>query len=659
MENQRGKYPNAQVSPYFPVIQSSGYGKSRMITNLKLKNSPEYRILYWSFGSKETYPACNISLPTDVFKDKIRSELQSHLEHAIAQFILKEDVQSPYFIGGNLVPTDTLIVQKDAIRERLNDDDKKTLFVVDEASWLLEHHTSDGMSYFRALRSVMKKYGLFYDKLFFVVMATFSHVANLSPGLLFDHPSFKPVSGSNDKYEGPLDPFILGSSYRVLNDKRKLLAKSVEECHKLTVMLSMGRPLWNALLTAKTNAMTTDLLLDYAERKLLAGSQIESLSSEQVLALLAPIICLSISPMSVYTHSLVAQHMATALDVSDDRLRLVVAYPSEPVLAVAAMRFIVRNDCWSQLVAGLQQLLAHGAVDKGYKGEIIVRILNLLAMTAARKRQEANETYETSAVTLREFLTEFNREEAPIDQQFFESLRSGTSLDDRIKILKRLKLWDSFSERVYAAKKEEGTVQLAYLDGTVCFTHFIYLAKKTPITHDLLRYAYRRGAAIVVEAGWRGIDWLIPLRIGADMFVALVGQDKNRVADSLVALTAVGTEETSWKINAKYFLNDEEQKSFTIAGVALEKHWPAILFAVGIDEVGAAAAHSVAGKETRAGSPDGALQSEGSQFPCLVLTGLDYQFLDDGSNEVLKQLRFFEIEVQERKKMDIPITYGF
>eukprot|EP00980_Cylindrotheca_fusiformis_P026669 scaffold16868_cov164-Cylindrotheca_fusiformis.AAC.1 len=57
------------------------------------------------------------------------------------------------------------------------------------------------------------------------------------------------------------------------------------------------------------------------------------------------------------------------------------------------------------------------------------------------------------------------------------------------------------------------------------------------ITPNLLRCAYRRTAAIVVDAGRRGIDWIIPVRVGKkDKFVGLAGQDKNRLAETLEGL---------------------------------------------------------------------------------------------------------------------------
>ena len=39
------------------------------------------------------------------------------------------------------------------------------------------------------------------------------------------------------------------------------------------------------------------------------------------------------------------------------------------------------------------------------------------------------------------------------------------------------------------------------------------IVKAAQITHDLLRYAYRRTGAIVVEDGRRGVDLIVPARL--------------------------------------------------------------------------------------------------------------------------------------------------
>jgi len=50
-------------------------------------------------------------------------------------------------------------------------------------------------------------------------------------------------------------------------------------------------------------------------------------------------------------------------------------------------------------------------------------------------------------------------------------------------------------------------------ESRVCFTYFIYLSnsQKARIMQNLLCYAYHQMAALIVQEGRDGIDWIIPL----------------------------------------------------------------------------------------------------------------------------------------------------
>ena len=106
-------------------------------------------------------------------------------------------------------------------------------------------------------------------------------------------------------------------------------------------------------------------------------------------------------------------------------------------------------------------------------------------------------------VLLKSFLLQFNRDGAKIDKVINEFEQSHHSSDfdveEELKKLERLNLDWSNSRAVLEERKNKllssslSHQPLVYLDGTVCFTHFVYLSKATKgpqITHDLLRYAY-------------------------------------------------------------------------------------------------------------------------------------------------------------------------
>ena len=668
---QRKKESVVKNAPFFAVIQSSGYGKSRLVTHLKDHPPENYQVVYWTFSSKKAYPSKNVTIEESDFSKYPRIVLENALNQEICVALNRAIAgENPVSVSPKISPL--LTETKPPAISMVPTGQKKIIFVVDEASWLLDKFTSDGVSFYRALRAVFKTFTDESEWLFFVVMSTFSSITYLSPEDPSWKPcsryddenqdsSFKPYAGYDDNNQKPLKPFILGSSFRVNNDRDTLLAKNVEACHDPLILYSMGRPLWKALLTCKMS-LAPSSLLDYAIMKLRNSmeSDFKLAKKEELLAALSVRLCLSISPTSLYAPSLVACHMGTALSVSEDRMSMTVTYPSEPVLAVAARKLMNNAENIQQMISTLNEFLAFGVVDKGYKGELIVRLLMTLAMDKAMGGGTVK------GVQLKDYLKQFNRKDANLGTVIDKLETSGLqeiNVENELAILKRLGLDWSDSQALLEAKKQnqssEASRYLTYLDGEVCFTHFVYLSKsiKGPlITHDLLRYAYRRTAAIVVEEGRRGIDKVIPLRVKKDTFVGVVVQDKNRVSDTLQSLTGAENATTHHKANVEYFLTNEEKETFKAAGVDLAMHWPAILFAIGVDEVGAGVATQFEQKRFRHNYWS---ETERFDFPCIVLTGLNYRnIMNEDADASLKRMRALEDVPTEQKQADIPMTYG-
>ncbi|CAJ1943839.1 unnamed protein product [Cylindrotheca closterium] len=133
------------------------------------------------------------------------------------------------------------------------------------------------------------------------------------------------------------------------------------------------------------------------------------------------------------------------------------------------------------------------------------------------------------------------------------------------------------------AEQDQGNVRLIiYLSFATTQAYPKSTGSKKQITPDLLRCAYRRTAALVVDDAHKGIDWLIPVHLGSDKFKALVGQDKNRIGDSFSNLQAVSNEATHRKVTPQYYLTKEEKEEFQKAQMSLD--WPAVLFAIDGDE---------------------------------------------------------------------------
>jgi hypothetical protein len=405
--------------------------------------------------------------------------------------------------------------------------------------------------------------------------------------------------------------------------------------------------MWKALIDQvdKNDQALTDLLGFALEKLLLASSTVQpkNLKVEQTLALLGCRACLTISPVSWYAPALVGGHMATAVRMSDDREEVAVSYPSEPILAIASRSYM--NGAKDFMEVGLVQLksyLASGAVQTGHRGELIVRLLNLLAIDRCMSLAVG-----VKKVKLREFLMAFSRDEAKVDLRKITGLDPPTKADLEMFGQTGILYDDSISDsQLYVEER--------VLDGFVCFTHFIHLGRNGVLSPDLLRYAYRRTAAIVMESGRRGIDWVIPVELADDeTFVGLCGQDKNRMNETLESL-ARGTEEaTHHKVTAQYFLTPKEQKLFEDERWSL--NWPAVLFSVDARKVACGFADRTTRRRLR--SSDGQIVTD--PFPCLIFTGLSYHgLMSNAANERLEELRNFVVEVPRAYEKNVPLTYG-
>ncbi|EFJ05595.1 hypothetical protein SELMODRAFT_431428 [Selaginella moellendorffii] len=165
-----------------------------------------------------------------------------------------------------------------------------------------------------------------------------------------------------------------------------LLLAQVEDLGRLC---GYGRPLWQALV--KASASAGDVLL-LAVDKLLGGTgsfnkcMLESggLSHEACLATLGCRVCIDINPHATIITDMVASHLLSVMSISDDQTLVWTHWAMEPVVAAAAAQVLRAQgkvgtgwkECLEALVTGMKR----GWVDRGYKGELVARVLLLLAV---------------------------------------------------------------------------------------------------------------------------------------------------------------------------------------------------------------------------------------------------------------------------------------
>eukprot|EP00980_Cylindrotheca_fusiformis_P002758 scaffold654_cov95-Cylindrotheca_fusiformis.AAC.1 len=566
--------------PFFCIMQSSGYGKSRLMDKIRQQinqeqassrnekdptNTKPSRVVYLSFAFHQAFPLANVTIK-ETWESKSRDEVEQAFVRLFAEARVSEE-QSEARVSEEQSSFE-LKEATEAAEETKEVKDSPVLFVVDEASQLLKRSSMENVDFFRCLRKATIQHVGNYSNDFFVLLSTYSSISHIKPAGYFD-PSNKVGQKDEGETREAMEPFLFHQAIGVRNKDDEILSWTVEQCHEAKRLFAMGRPLWHAYLNASV-PMQPRALLQFAQSKLLQGTD-ASLSSQRMLALLACRACLTISPISRFAPNLVSSHMGTAVEVSTTRDEVVVAYPSEPILAIASRYYPIVSgigNFFGQAVSHLKEDFASGAVDKGHRGELIVRLLNLRAIDNCMSAATVRAPEAVVEVRLKKFLAQFDREGAKVSALLEVDGSSG------------------------------------YFDeGTVCFTHFVHMSRENKgsnplITPNLLRCAYRRTAAIVVDAGRRGIDWIIPVRVGKeDKFVGLAGQDKNRLAETLEGLADFARLESHVKVTTDFFLTIQERALFAKAQFPLD--WPAILFSLGTEEPGAKLAKEATRMRTR------------------------------------------------------------
>ncbi|EFJ28298.1 hypothetical protein SELMODRAFT_410965 [Selaginella moellendorffii] len=151
-----------------------------------------------------------------------------------------------------------------------------------------------------------------------------------------------------------------------------------------------GRPLWQALV--KASASAGDVLL-LAVDKLLGGTgsfnkflfEGEGLSHEACLATLGCRVCIDINPHATIITDMVASHLLSVMSISDDQTLVWMHWATEPLVAAAAAQVLcaqgkIGRTGWKECLEALVTGMKRGWVDRGYRGELLARVLLLLAV---------------------------------------------------------------------------------------------------------------------------------------------------------------------------------------------------------------------------------------------------------------------------------------
>src|SRR5581483_7060881 len=153
-------------------------------------------------------------------------------------------------------------------------------------------------------------------------------------------------------------------------------------------------PCWKALRDEYAKGVAEDDVIDenyaWEEVKLLVKAKIQGGTNNPVdnekknltsVAVLASLCSVDISPSVHYASNLVASHLGTCLAISQDRTKILVCYPSEPLVTEAAYELLDDNMLF--LIA---QSFGQGIVEPGKRGEILGELILILTRRKLCKR---------------------------------------------------------------------------------------------------------------------------------------------------------------------------------------------------------------------------------------------------------------------------------
>jgi len=384
------------------------------------------------------------------------------------------------------------------------------ILVLDEASSLLAMKQSGGvkLSLFRNLRRAMRLIGS--QNFVLVLVDTLSSVSEFSPPSVFD-PSYRGAPGHE----------IFAPFYEVLTFDSCLSRGSKTKnlrARNLALLFAQGRPIWSAYFfnteIADNFAMAnvTDAVT-FAKKKL-SFSEEMALKTEESHNAVASV---RFGITEIMDHSvasdLMSSYMATGVYIGKDRLRMVVHYPSEPVLSEAACRLIYQLNkegskfgmdspaMLSQVLANFSSSWASGIIHAGDAGELLARILLSVAYDSAHFDDvNRNEKFFSDPVTVRSFLAHL------------------------ISIEYQNKFKEEFGSKLFICDPK-------LISGTVAFTTFVKMAvfPGDGMSQSLLKRAFQLRTALMLRSNQPGVDVVIPVFLNdRDGYSYILVQVNNR-----------------------------------------------------------------------------------------------------------------------------------
>ena len=495
---------------YIPVVQSSGYGKTRMLLELG-QTSNDFLATYWCLRSPDHdgMPRSTIAAQTflraltNMTPLDVSGVLINVFEQATKRAMTWGEAPSefwrrnrPQYLdrqldnlwGPILDPSSSsssssipLTSNEEGATTMTTASGKPLVLIIDEARWLLSQKIQ-GRSLFRFMQSAARE----ICHLALVFVDTVSKISNFAPTAV-DVSSSRVPNAETSLIEWKIRNPVLAVCSIDLN------SSAISNTGKFDAdrALKLGRPLWGDYSLVER--------ISVAEQKL-AGRKVDSTEMLCAIAIMAPRVT-SIRPHTGQTASeLVASHLATCVGISQDRSCISAIYISEPVLAEAAARTWYQGD---RLVGALQMLrsaVRQGLVNSGAAGE---RVFPIVACIVKDMLVRATISQQQYLLTV----------ELPLAAWLQTLIAPLPAFDPaHLPMLER--------------------------DPKISFTHFACAWDTTTTPSEWtqqhrLKQLYHRACAVIFPECQKGGDFLIPVRLeNADIYGAVFVQTKNFGTDS-------------------------------------------------------------------------------------------------------------------------------
>jgi len=402
--------PTLISSPYVSVVQSSFYGKTRLVREiartyfrtvyvcLRDEDSPGYPVrtegafTHLFSGLSDLENGKDFSrLLADRFRRLISSAMTNLMDPQDAgNRIHKEDnrlgvnydeCKFPSELIPDLLWNDHLLqpwTENDQFPGNESTSSSSLIFLaIDEARYTLEAKSSEGVSLFRYIRNAARIVATSLPghlRFMIAFLDTTSRIQNFSPSAERDS---KDVIFDTENAERVLfRPYVLIRTSDVFfTPELSARSQNLEGLVHSTKWLNAGRPIMK-LADPKDNILVLKL----------QGGLSEPRNPVDKVAIILARVGAQVLPTHSFSSELVSGNMATLLGTNTARDRCLTRFVSEPALARAAGKiWDIEGMLEGTLLPALHTAILSEAFNRGRDGEIVAQVVLLLAFDAACK----------------------------------------------------------------------------------------------------------------------------------------------------------------------------------------------------------------------------------------------------------------------------------